>query len=168
MAYKKTKVELSPSKERLTSYATWMLGRQDYTYNKLKQKMSQRFPNSEDDIILTLDTMVDYGYINDAKFLERLICSYIESDGFGPSLIKQKLYDKGFSRQDIDEAMSSEDMQQASFEDKAIAFKIKHYGESPITDPKERNRAMGKLVRKGFSFSDANKALSFDPENDLY
>jgi regulatory protein len=143
-----------------------MLGRQDYTEKKLSEKMSKRFPESRVMIEEIIESMKEFDYLNDKRFIERLVSSSIESGQVGPALLRNKLYVKGFSSQDIDTAMQSEEVGEADFYSDALRMKVKYFGDAPIADPKLRNRAMGKLVRKGFSFSDSNRALSYDPEKD--
>jgi len=157
---KKTTVELSPSLVRLRSYGVWMLGRQDYTENKLRMKMKMRFPESADAIEGVLQSLIDDDSLNDKRFIKRLVSSYIESGQLGPSAMTSKLYQKGFNKADIQSSMSLDIVQEHNFFDKALIFKIKHYGEAPIIDQNEKRRALGKLVRKGFSFSDSLKAIS--------
>ena len=51
-------------------------------------------------------------------------------------------------------------------ESEALFWRQKWYGETAITDNKERQKALRKLVSKGFSFSDALAAIDMKDEYD--
>lgn len=151
-------MELSPEEkqQRGENYALYLLGRQDYTCAKLREKICQKHPEADPDKII--NRLIELGYLNDERFAERYVQSLL-GQKMGVSKIKQKMYVKGFPRQIIDSVSNMENVQEHDFRSDALALKLRAYGEDPITDQKEKQRAINKLLRKGFSFDVAKYAV---------
>ena len=85
---------------------------------------------------------------------------------FSKIKIKQKLYTKGFTSQIINVCVESINNTEEDYLDKALALKLKKFGELPITDEKLKQKALRHLIGQGFSYSVANKAISHSGEED--
>lgn len=166
---KKAKVETPMTPQRLESYALFLLGRQDYTLKKITEKLFLKYPkktfsDSEQVVSSLIEKLVNSGYINDQRFLSSALDALLRQN-IGQSKIKQRLISKGFSDDDIKSAMSRlNEAGEDDFFSKALAFKIRKFGEAPILDRAQAQKALRTLVGKGFSFSDAQKAIKQAPQ----
>lgn len=147
--------------DEVKRYALYLLERQDYTETKLMQKLTVRFQHNQQFNQEVVDYCREYGYINDKRFAHRYTNSLLQQK-MGPSKIRQKLYNKGFSSAVIDHAMTL--TAEKDYLSDALLLKQKKYGTQPISDAKEYQRAMGFLVRKGFTFDVATNALKMTEE----
>jgi regulatory protein len=158
---KKTK---APTAERIHNYALWRLGSQDYTVAMLLTKLKQKYPEHPTWCEQAIEKLQVDDYLNDERFLDTMIRQHIDGSK-GPNALLQKLYQKGFSRALIDQARTDERLQEKDTFPDAYALKCRHFGEAPITDPKIYNRAMGRLVRRGFDLDTAKRAMKHQPED---
>lgn len=142
----------------LLQYVYYLLGRQDYTEKKLRQKLGERYPyqaEMHDDCIAKC---MEYGYVDDARFAERFVKSLINQK-LGPSSIRQKMYAKGFPGPIIDEVLPGL-LDDEILLESARDWRKKWFGEGPINDIKEKQKAYAKLARKGFSSQIISKAIN--------
>ncbi|MBY5947837.1 RecX family transcriptional regulator [Photobacterium rosenbergii] len=95
---------------------------------------------------------------HELKLAERLVNKH--SKKMGRTGLIQKLRSEGISQEAIEQTLASDNSEQQENEDqqKALEHLNKKY-KSPIVDFAEKKKATAFLVRKGFSFSDANYAL---------
>ncbi|WP_052260733.1 regulatory protein RecX [Photobacterium gaetbulicola] len=95
---------------------------------------------------------------HELQLAERLITKH--SKKMGRTGLIQKLRSEGIGQDAIDQVLVSDNCEQQQSEDqhKALAMLNKKY-KAPITDFAEKKKATAFLVRKGFSFADANYAL---------
>ena len=112
-----------------------------------------------------LNHLLERGVVDDLSNAKRMTLSYSEKN-IGPNKIKQKLYAKGFTSQIINECLESLDNTEEDYLDKALALKCKKFGQAPITDEKLQQKALRYLIGQGFSYSVANKAMSFSGDED--
>jgi regulatory protein len=146
----------------LQQYAYYLLGRQDYTEKNLRQKLKERYPHQADMHDPCIEKCREYGYINDAQFAERYINSLLNQK-VGQSVIRQKMYMKGFPRETIDELVGGIVDDDAIF-DAALSWRKKWYGDDPLTDQKTKQKAYNKLARKGFSSQIVGRVLNVDAD----
>lgn len=148
--------------EAVQKYAMYLVERRDYTEKALKRKLDGQFARDKQFNQTVIDMIVDKGYIDDQRYMQRMVESLMEQS-IGIAKIKQKLYMKGFSQQHIEDGISQ--ASEKDFFPDVLALKQKKYGDAPITDMKLKQKALGFLVRKGFDFALCNKAISLDPNN---
>ena len=151
--------------QRGENYALYLLGRQDYTRSKLREKICQNHPDADPDKII--NRLINFGYLNDESFAERYVQSLLNQK-MGVPKIKQKMYAKGFPRELIDSVSSMESVYEHDFKSDALALKLRFYGAEPIVDQKIKQRAINKLLRKGFSFDVARYAVETLVEEDTF
>ncbi|MCD8158882.1 MAG: RecX family transcriptional regulator [Clostridiales bacterium] len=98
----------------------------------------------------------EYGYIDDRAFAKAYIDEKRRLKGYGGIRLKQELYQKGISREIIDEL--SDELSEDNIETikKAIDKKLKG---NTVSDRKELQRLYGYLMRKGFSYEQSKEAL---------
>ena len=132
-------------------YANALVCRKMYTEKELYRKLSAR--GYTDDVCQTvIDRLKEYNYINDEEYV-RL---YIEEKKgqYGEFKIRQKLYEKGISRETVDNEMSDFESGDAAY----LLLKQKLRGGKPKRD--DRQKYIRFLASKGFSFDEAKDALN--------
>jgi len=79
--------------------AFWHLGRRDHSEKELRQKIGRKTDNQEW-IDKVISECFEYGYLNDARFVENFIRS-AQNRGFGVTRIKRDLLRKGVDAQNL-------------------------------------------------------------------
>ena len=154
------------SYERVKSYMQWMIERYgDYSAKTLLQKANLLFKDDKQFNEPALDYLIERGIVDDHRYAERLTVALIEKN-IGPNKIKEKLYAKGFSSQTINDCVSTIETTDEDYFDKALTLKIRKFGEDPIEELKLKQKALRHLISKGFSYSMANKAVSYTGNED--
>jgi regulatory protein len=166
--YKKSK---SPepkdiSFDRVKGYMQWMIERYgDYSAKTLLQKANLLFREDTQYNESALDYLIDREIVNDLRYAKRLTENFSEKN-IGPNKIKEKLYAKGFSSQTINDCVSEIVTSEDDYLSKALILKIRKFGEGPIDDVKLKQKALRHLIAKGFSYSIANKAVSYSSDKE--
>ena len=149
------------SYERVVLYMQWMIQRYgDYSAKTLLQKANILFKDDTQFNEQALNYLIDQGIINDLRYAERLTLGFSEKN-IGPNKIKEKLYAKGFPFNVINDCVSAIETTDEDYFDKALRLKVTKFGEEPIDDSKLKQKALRHLISKGFSYSIANKAVSY-------
>jgi regulatory protein len=152
--------------ERVKGYFLWLIGKYgDYTSKTLMQKANLLFKEDTSFNEEALNHLLERGVVDDLRYAKRLTLSYSEKN-IGPNKIKQKLYTKGFTSQIINECLGSLDNTEEDYLDKALALRLRKFGEAPILDEKIKQKALRHLIGQGFSYSVANKAINHLSEED--
>jgi len=157
----KKNVELSD----LNNYVFYLLQNMDYTENKIRTKLKDRFPlqpELHEDCIAKIYSL---GLINDDKFALRFFLVQARAKD-GIQKIRQKMIAKGFTSETINDTLNSDEVANFDFLRNAISLRVKFYGTEPFTDRKKRDKASRKLLGKGFSFDIIGKALNYNFEED--
>ena len=154
------------SYERVKSYMQWMIERYgDYSAKTLLKKANLLFKDDKQFNEPALDYLIERGIVDDHRYAERLTVALIEKN-IGPNKIKEKLYAKGFSSQTINDCVSVIETTDEDYFEKALTLKIRKFGEGPIEELKLKQKALRHLISKGFSYSMANKAVSYTGNED--
>ncbi len=136
------------------------------TEARLREKLraSGRYP--EDIIDEAMDFLRSYDFLNDRRFAERLIQRYAGSKSLRE--IEQKLYQRGVSRADAQAALSAyreagetAEEQELLAVQKLIQKKCRSTAE---IGREERQKLLQSILRRGFSYSLASKALALSLE----
>lgn len=152
------------SYERVKGYMLWMIERYgDYSAKALLQKANVLFKDDTQYNEPALEYLIERDIINDLRYAQRLTERLTEKN-IGLNKIKEKLYTKGFSSQTINECISSVETTDEDYFEKALILKIRKFGEEPIEDIKLKQKALRHLISKGFSYSIANKAISYSDD----
>lgn len=154
------------SYDRVKGYMQWMIERYgDYSAKALLQKANLLFKDDTQFNEAALDYLIERDIVNDLRYAQRLTDSLTEKN-IGPNKIKEKLYAKGFSSQTINECVNAIETTDEDYFDKALILKIRKFGEEPIEEIKLKQKALRHLIAKGFSYSVANKAVSYSENED--
>jgi regulatory protein len=137
----------------------------DYSAKTLLQKANLLFKDDKQFNEPVLEYLIERGIVDDSRYAKRLTMSLSEKN-IGPNKIKEKLYTKGFSSQIINDCVSTIETSDDDYFEKALILKIRKFGEEPIEDIKVKQNALRHLISKGFSYSIANKVVSYSADEE--
>lgn len=148
--------ELETAKKR----AVYLLGGKDYSKKELMNKLLNNY--SRESCEAAVEQMVEYGYLDEKRYANRLAHAYIEVRKYGKSRAKMMMIQKGLAPELADEvlsAYSSEDM----VEEIAEVIR-KKYSDRICIDGlegrKELQKVMAALARRGYGYEDIKTAIS--------
>jgi regulatory protein len=104
-----------------------------------------------------VETLHEQGYVDDARFARLLTHDKRELEGWGNERIRRTLVARGIGRELIDDALRAE--APSGELDRALELLRRRFP-APPDDPRERERALGVLLRKGYESELALDALS--------
>lgn len=131
------------------------------TKRQLEQHLAKKGIDAHS-IAQAVETLEKYSYLDDAAYVREFVRSYGEKLGAGA--MRQKLMERGVSRQVIEEnlQLSQEGQQAAAL---ALAQKLQRkYADQP--EQKRRQKMFAALARRGFSYDDIRAALGELGEED--
>jgi len=121
------------------------------TQNKLIQKGI-----AEDVVQGAIERLIEMDYLDDRKFALSFVEDRRNLDGWGNSRIRTRLMALGAERDAIDAAFAVEDEETEL--QRAVEF-LNGRLTQPAEQTAERRRAIGLLVRRGYSFETASDAI---------
>ena len=98
----------------------------------------------------------EQGYLDDASYAQRFADDRRRLDAWGAERIERKLLSLGIDRELIAAAVGEQD--HAGEMEAALELLARRFPDPPST-PRERDRALGVLVRKGYDLELAHEAL---------
>ncbi|WP_154732215.1 MULTISPECIES: regulatory protein RecX [Solirubrobacterales] len=131
------------------------LGYRDRTVVELRRHLESKRvePRTIDEVVAELQVQ---GYVDDARFAVRFAEDRRTLDAWGADRIERKLLQAGVSPEHIAAALAAQDGEEEL--DAAVALLRRRYRDAPETD-RERERALGMLVRKGYALELAYDAV---------
>jgi regulatory protein len=139
---KKIKMDIMP-------YSIYLLSRRDYSEKELRRKYEEKgFTTEESDEVM--DRLIECDYQSNDRCIKVLVDSSIR-DGRGVQRIYQKANEKGLNRDLINEYIETLVIDWGSI---AEDTRVRKYGKDKPDSPKEKNKQMNFLLRRGFSYSD--------------
>ena len=131
------------------------LGRRDRTVAEVRAHLAGKGVG-EEDIDRAVAEIAEQGYLDDARYAQRFVEDRVNLDGWGSDRIERKLVELGVEREHISAALRGRDF--GTELDAAVALLQRRWREPPATD-RERERALGFLVRKGYDLEIAYDAV---------
>jgi regulatory protein len=132
------------------------LNRRDRTEAEIRSHLQTRGV-AEAVIESAVETLHEQGYVDDARFARLLTHDKRELEGWGNERIRRTLVARGIGRELIDDALRGE--APSGELDRALELLRRRFP-APPDDPRERERALGVLLRKGYESELALDALS--------
>ena len=129
------------------------LGRRDRTAAQLERLLDGRGADL-DTIAAALDELRRQGYLDDARYARNFVHDRRELDGWGSERIRERLEAAGVEGAVIEAALGEQDGEL----DAAMAL-LRRRMPAPPADDRERARAFGLLVRKGYESELAYEAV---------
>lgn len=137
------------------------LGKRDRTQAEVRRHL-----NAKDVDVMSIDGAIDalvrQGYIDDGRYARAFAEDRRALDDWGPERIARRLLALGVDPELVGQAVADADP--AGELNAAVALLHRRYREIPATD-RQRERALGLLVRKGYDLDlayDAVRAFSHD------
>ena len=151
--------ERSPDPEVRLQHArdvAWRaLNRRDHTVADLARTLVRRRvePAVIDSVI---GELCEQGYLDDARFAQRFADDRRRLDGWGAERIERRLRAQGVEPELVAAAVGEQD--HGAELDAAVALLRRRFPEPPAT-PRDCERALGMLVRKGYELELAHDAI---------
>ena len=130
------------------------LSYKERTESELREWLAAR-EVGEAEIEVLIALLAEAGAIDDASFARRYAEDKRSLAGWGPDRIEQSLEGRGVARQHIEAALASED-EATQLERAAELLAARGI---PCDSERERERALGLLVRRGYSLELAYEAV---------
>lgn len=159
-------IEFLSHKLKAIKYASYLLGFSDKSEKALRRKMKEKEYSAEV-IDEALCVMRESGIICDENLCLKKYISIANSKLYGPHRIKNELFAKGFSSEDIKNAEKSVDI---DFELllRDLCDKLLSCGKIDLSDRQQLTKFKAKLSRYGYGFETINTVLNDFSENDTY
>jgi regulatory protein len=109
------------------------------------------------DVEQAITSLVEQGYLDDARFVRLFIQDKRELEDWGTDRITQALLTRGIEPELVDDSLHGQDAD--SELERALALLRRRFP-SPPGDRRERERALGVLLRKGYDSELALDAIA--------
>ncbi|MGL5254411.1 MAG: regulatory protein RecX [Brevinema sp.] len=113
---------------------------------------------TEEQISTTINTLKEYGLIQDAKVIEAAVREFLEIKGYGLSRAKRELLFKGYDSHLIEDTLQTY-CDEHDYNEEDVILNILEQTYTSYREMPDDQKILAKLARKGFSFSTAKKAL---------
>ncbi len=148
--------------KRCKDKAMWLISFRDHSRRELVDKLRRDY--SEDCCEQTADRMVELGLIDDERFARRYSADLINLKHLSYRGVRQKLAEKGISRELIDEVTGEPEID----EEQQIRTIIDKKYSRVMNDEKGRRRAHNALMRLGFSYRDIKSVMAEYTDTEEY
>lgn len=143
------------SRDEALALAWRALGRRERTEAELRGALASKGvePRIADSVVAELK---DGGYVDDASYARRFAADRRHLDGWGCERIERRLRALGVEREHVAAAVAE---RSAEEELSAAVALLERRFPAPPGDDRERERALGILVRRGYQLEIAHDAL---------
>ncbi len=141
--------------EHARAFAWRALNRRERTELELRGILAEKRVAPEDAAVV-VGELLDGGFLDDAGFAERFADDRRRLDAWGSERIARRLRELGVASEHIAAAVGEQDRDDEL--EAAVALLRRRVPTVPAT-PRERDRALGMLVRKGYELELAYDAL---------
>jgi regulatory protein len=131
------------------------LNRRDRTEMELRRTLADKRVGPSD-IELVLDELREGGYVDDARYARQFAEDRRRLDAWGADRIERRLASLGVDSELVAAALADQDAR--SELEAAVALLDRRFPE-PVSTPRERDRALGVLIRKGYDLELAYDAV---------
>jgi len=156
---------LTPGEQRLVDPELRLLHALDVAYRYLARRdrtmleMRQHLAHKRIDpgtIATAVEELARTGYLDDARFAARFAEDRRSLDSWGAERIERRLHAVGVADHHVQAALTQQD---ACDERQAAVAALERRYDTPLATPRERDRALGFLVRKGYALELAYEAI---------
>lgn len=127
----------------------------DLSEKQLRDKLCRKFPKELAADVAAL--FVERGYVNDARLAERYAETFYCFKNMGLGKIRNELYRRGISRENIENALSKYECEDQN--ERIKEFINKKYDVDRLNDSKYRQKVYAGALRAGFNGSDVADVL---------
>lgn len=144
---------IASEQRRAKEKALYLLGFRDHSRKELLDKLKRT--NSEQAAEYAAEKMVELGFVNDDNYARRYAAQLAEIKHMSLRGIRQKLYEKGFERDLIDDVISELEFDPQENIRALIERKYIKY----LHDEKGIKKTVSALQRMGYGWSDINSVI---------
>jgi regulatory protein len=137
------------------------LNRRERTVDELRRQLERKGLGAETAEACVRELQAQ-GYVDDARYALMFVHDKRELEGWGSERIRRGLAERGIDRDLVESALSRYEAEWSMGEtelDRALALLRRRFP-TPPRERRERDRALGALIRKGFDSELAVDALS--------
>lgn len=151
-----TEVLYASDLRRATRRAMHLINERDYSYIQLFEKLQKNYPDKI--CFAVANDMAERGYINDRRYANEIVYSYMVCKCYGPRRVRQELYKRGVRGEIAENAIANE--MEGLYERLMSVIEKKYAGylEDP-DDAKSIAKVKNALARMGYDFDDINSAV---------
>ena len=131
------------------------LAHRDRTVAEVRRHLEKKGVG-EPDVERAVAELAAQGYLDDARYAQRFVEDRVSLDGWGSERIERRLVELGVEREHISAALRGRDF--GTELDAAVAL-LRRRWRQPPADDRDRDRALGFLVRKGYDLEIAYDAV---------
>ena len=131
------------------------LGHRDRTVAEVRRHLLKKGVG-EEGVEEAVTELSELGYLDDARYAQRFVEDRVTLDGWGSDRIERRLLELGVDREHVSAALRGRDF--GTELDAAVGLLRRRWREPPADD-RERERALGFLVRKGYDLEIAYDAI---------
>lgn len=148
------------SSERAVELAFRHLSRRDRTEAELRRHLAAK-DVGEAEVDAAIAEVARMGYLDDARYARAFAEDRRNLDAWGSERIERRLLELGVDREHV--AAALDDREGAGELEAALALLRRRFGGDALVGERERDRALGMLVRKGYELELAYDAVrAFD------
>lgn len=141
--------------ERALAVAYRYLNQRERTETEVRARLERADGIEPSDAERAIAILLEQGYLDDARFARLFTQDKRELDQWGSDRIRQALRGRGVPSELVEDALTAPDGEI----DRALAVLRRRFP-SPIADRRERERAFGVLLRKGYGSDLALDAIA--------
>lgn len=138
-----------------------LLSRRDHSVKELKTKLLRTV--DEINAQKAIDRMLELGYLDDEKYARILLKHLVEDKKMSKSFVKQEMYKRGISSDIVSNLLLDVEIDNVSSIVDLILTKYR----SKYNQDNGVDKAIGALMRKGFSYSDIKEAIRRIENNEI-
>jgi regulatory protein len=142
--------------ERALALAYAFLNRRERTEFELRAYLGRR-EFTEPEVQAVIDELTELGYLDDARYARLFAQDKRTLEQWGGERIRRALRERGVERELIERALRTEDSGQEL--DRALELLRRRFPQPPA-DRRDRDRALGMMIRKGYDSELALDALT--------
>lgn len=130
------------------------LSRRDHSEKELRDKLLRSVDEESAD--KAINKMLEYGYLDDEKYVKTLVEYLFDSKKYSASHVRQECIKRGIDKELIDTALSEKDVDNVA----TLVELLSHKYQAKLTQENGLQKVIAALVRKGFRYSDIKTALN--------
>ena len=146
-----------PGLDKALAVAYRYLNQRERTEAEVRARLERADGVERPDAEQAIAILLEQGYLDDARFARLFAQDKRELDQWGSDRIRQALYARGVTSELVEEAIATQPGE--SEIDRALALLRRRFP-APAGDRRERERALGMLLRKGYDSDLALDAIA--------
>ena len=144
--------------ERALALAYRYLNSRERTQAEMRAHLERKGIDARD-VERSIRVLVEQGYLDDARFAHLFVQDKRELEGWGADRIRQVLGTRGVDAEVVEEALAEHEQDSEGEVERALAVLRRRFP-SPPRERRERDRALGVLLRKGYDSEHALDAIA--------